>query len=52
MLSDIGKYACIGTLEDIRDYVLSEYKSKYIEYMVALNQKLSRIKKIVDKFFL
>ena len=28
ILSGIGNYACIGNLEDVRDYVLSEFKNK------------------------
>ena len=50
ILSDIGKNACIGNLEHVRDYVLSEYKNKYIEDMVALNKVLSQINIITDKF--
>ena len=50
-LSDIGKYACIGNLEDVRYYVLSEYKNKYIEDMVALNKILSQINNIIDKIY-
>ena len=51
ILSDIGKYACIGKLEDVRDYVLSDYKNKYVEDMVALNKILSQINIIIDKFY-
>ena len=29
ILSDIGNYACIDNSEDVRDYVLSDYKNKY-----------------------
>ena len=28
ILSDLGKYVRIGNLEDVRDYVLNEYKNK------------------------
>ena len=52
ILSDIGKYACIGNLKDVRDSVLSEYKNKYIENMVAVNKIPSQINIIIDKFFL
>ena len=51
LLSDIGKHACIGNLEDVLDYVLSEFKNKYIEDVVALKKLLSQINLILDKFY-
>ena len=51
ILSDIGKYACIGNLQDVRDYVSSDYKNKYIEHMVAMNNIISQINIIIDKFY-
>ena len=51
ILSDIGKYACIGKLEAVRDYVLSEYKKKYIEDMVAVKKIISQINNLIDKFY-
>ena len=51
ILSDIGRYVCIGILEDVRVYGLSEYKNKNIEDMVALNKKLSQINNKIDAFF-
>ena len=51
ILSDIRKYACIGNLEDVRDFVLSENENKYIEDMVALNKILSQISNIINNFF-
>ena len=51
ILSDIGKFACIGNLEDVRDYVLSEYKYKYIEDMVALIKILCQITNIIDNIY-
>ena len=51
ILSDIGKYACIGNSEVVRDYVLSEYEDKYIEDMVALNKIPSQFNNIIDKFY-
>ena len=50
ILSDIGKNACIGKLEDARDYVLSDYKNKYFEDLVALNKMFSQTKNIIEKF--
>ena len=50
-LSDIGKFACIGKLEDVRDYVLSEYKNKYNKDIVALNKMFSQITIIIDKCY-
>ena len=51
ILSDIGKNACIGNLEDVRNYVLSENKNKYIEDIVTLNKILSQINNKKDKFY-
>ena len=50
-ISDIGKYACIGNLKDVLDFVLSEKKNKYIEEIVDLKKILSQINNIIDKFF-
>ena len=51
ILSDVGKYSCIGSLEVVRNCVLSDYKNKYIEDMVALNKILSQIIIIIDEFY-
>ena len=50
ILSAIGKYACIGNLEDVRDNVLSEFKNKYFNDMLALKKILSQIKNKIDNF--
>ena len=51
ILSDIGKYDCDGNLEDVRDYVLSEFKNKCLEDIVALVEILSEINNILVKFY-
>ena len=51
ILPTIGKYACVGNLEDVRDNVLSEPKDKYIEEMLALNKIFSQINNKIDNFY-
>ena len=46
------KHLDIGTLENLRDYILGMYNDKYIEEMVSMLAILSQTNLIIDRFYL
>ena len=51
-LTDMDKDCCVGNVEDLRDYVVSMHKEKYVEVMVAVLSVLSQINLMIEKFYL
>ena len=52
IICDIEKYAGVGNLEDIRDYMITIYIDKNIEDMVSMLGVFSQINLILDRFYL
>ena len=47
-----GRFIGIGNLEDIRDYMLKTYINEYIEHMIVMNNLLSQIYLMIEKFYI
>ena len=52
IICDTEKHACVGNLEDLREYMITIYNDKYIEDMVSMLAVLSQINLRVDRFYL
>ena len=52
ILCTMERHACIGNLEDIRDYMIGMYNDKNIEDMVSMLGVFSQINLIIDSFYL
>ena len=49
---DHGRFIGIGNLEEIRDYMLKTYSNEYIEHIVVMNNLLSQINLMIEKFYI
>ena len=51
ILNDIEKHISVGTLENIRNFMLENYNDKYIEDMISMSAIFSQINLIIDKLY-
>ena len=49
IISSIEKYAGIGNLEDLRDYMIGMYNENHIEEMVSMLSILFQINLIIEQ---
>ena len=52
ILCDIETHSGVGNPQDIRDYMITIYKDKYIEHMMSMLGVFSQINLITDRFYL
>ena len=50
ILCSMEKYAGVGNLEDLRNYLIGMYNEKYIEEMMSMLAILSQIHLIIEEF--